>query len=59
MAKCKVDPSKCMGCGSCMASCPHGAIEFSAEGKAVINENKCQGCGTCVQVCPCGAISQK
>ena len=56
MAKCKVDPSKCMGCGSCMASCPHGAIEFSAEGKAVIDENKCQGCGTCVQVCPCGAI---
>ena len=49
----------CIGCGSCVACCPHGAIDFDANGKAHINESKCQGCGTCAQCCPCGAISQK
>jgi Fe-S-cluster-containing hydrogenase component 2 len=50
-----VDKSKCISCGSCVASCPVGAISF-VDGKASINEEICIKCGTCESICPMNAI---
>ena len=54
--KMKVDTSKCVGCGACMAVCPAKAIDYK-DGKAFIDTTKCVGCQTCVSVCPMQAIT--
>lgn len=51
-----IDKTKCIGCGSCVASCPVEAISFDDDGKAVIDKKKCIRCGTCEAICPVNAI---
>jgi hypothetical protein len=46
-----VDPSRCTGCGACMAHCPSGAIRM-ADANAVISPEDCIGCADCIVVCP-------
>ncbi|MCQ2564317.1 MAG: 4Fe-4S binding protein [Clostridia bacterium] len=50
-----VDTNACIGCGSCAAICPVGAIKL-VDGKAKINAKKCIKCGSCASFCPVGAI---
>ncbi len=50
----KVIEEKCIGCGSCVPSCPFDAIEM-VDDKAVITD-KCTSCGSCIDVCPVEAI---
>jgi len=52
----KIDPAKCVGCGTCLGVCVFKGREL-IDGKAVINPEFCLGCGRCVDVCPNGAIS--
>lgn len=42
----------CLGFGTCVASCPFGAIRMTGEGLPRIVEEKCTGCGKCVASCP-------
>ena len=42
---------KCIGCGSCVRSCPHGAISARG-GTLVTDDGLCDGCGKCCDVCP-------
>ncbi len=50
-----IDKDKCIGCGTCVAICPVGAISFE-DNKAVIDKNKCIHCGACQASCPVEAI---
>lgn len=51
----KIDKEKCIGCGACVAVCPHDAIEMK-DGKAVIDQKKCKDCKECIKICPVDAI---
>ncbi len=52
----KIDPAKCVGCGTCLEVCVFKGREI-IEGKATIDPEYCLGCGRCVEVCPNGAIT--
>ena len=60
-----LDKEKCIGCRSCMLTCPFGLISMDNEGRAA---QKCDMClerfeegidPVCVQVCPRSALSVK
>ena len=51
-----VNKEKCIGCGTCVAICPVGAISFDKNGKAQIDKGKCIHCGACQASCPVSAI---
>ena len=57
----EVDKAKCIGCHSCVMSCPFGAPKFDGDGKL----EKCDGCAArvdnglipaCVRICPTRAL---
>jgi heterodisulfide reductase subunit A len=55
-----VDETLCTGCGSCVQSCPVGAISLR-QGEGVLSLSRvdpllCKGCGNCVVACPARAI---
>lgn len=53
-----IDPSKCLGCGSCIRACPEGEIIGFINGKAeLIEPTECIGHGACQTACPHGAIT--
>ena len=47
----------CLGLGTCLRSCPFGAITMSEDGLPIIDPNKCTACGVCVSICPKQVIS--
>lgn len=47
----KLCPYACLGLGTCVASCPHDAIELT-DGIASVDSRKCQSCRTCIDACP-------
>jgi len=51
----KIDVELCTGCGTCVDSCPFGAIEIRDD-IAFVDE-KCNLCGACVDACDFDAIS--
>ena len=53
-----VNKKICIGCGTCMAVCPEGAISFE-NGVAKIDPKKCAKCGLCASVCPVQAITEE
>ncbi len=53
-----VASEKCVGCESCVGSCPVEAISMDG-GKAVVDAGTCVDCGACVGTCPAEAITQE
>lgn len=47
--------AKCIKCGTCIRSCPAGALHV-ADGQVRIRRELCRSCGTCVRLCPSGAM---
>jgi thioredoxin reductase/multisubunit Na+/H+ antiporter MnhG subunit len=53
-----VDLSRCLGCGTCIASCPEGDVLALVHGQAtVVNGARCVGHAACERECPVGAIT--
>jgi NAD-dependent dihydropyrimidine dehydrogenase PreA subunit len=48
-------PESCIACGTCVDTCPRGAI--AVEEIAVIDPSLCNGCGLCVSDCSYGALA--
>ena len=44
---------RCIACGACIQSCPHGA--FGERSPGATDRDRCQLCGTCLDECPSGA----
>ncbi len=51
-----VDKDTCIGCETCVGTCPVEAIEMQQE-KAFVDEATCIDCGACVDACPVDAIA--
>ena len=52
-----VDPTACIGCGTCVAACPEGDVLGVVGGTAVVvNGLRCVGHARCETACPVGAI---
>jgi thioredoxin reductase len=52
-----VDPTRCIGCGACVAACPEGDVLGVVGGTAtIINGLRCVGHGRCEEACPVSAI---
>lgn len=47
--------SKCIGCGSCVESCPKDALRLTPDG-IVTDTDLCDLCGICADVCPTKAM---
>lgn len=41
----------CVGCASCVKTCPFGALSMNDD-YPLVNEGKCMGCGICISHCP-------
>jgi len=51
-----VDYDVCIGCRSCVAACPFGAMNFNFKDKQVFKCDLCDGEPQCVRFCEVGAI---
>jgi len=54
-----MDPTRCLGCGTCVAACPEGGQVLGVVGGVaeLIGPSHCIGHGACKEACPRGAIT--
>jgi heterodisulfide reductase subunit A-like polyferredoxin len=51
-----VDQTRCVGCLTCVRSCPYNVPKIGQNHTAEIEPAACQGCGICAAACPRKAI---
>jgi iron only hydrogenase large subunit-like protein len=54
----RIDKGKCIGCVTCMKSCPTRAIRVR-DRKAIVISERCIDCGECLRVCQYDAVVPK
>ncbi|HZU74741.1 MAG TPA: 4Fe-4S binding protein [Acidimicrobiales bacterium] len=47
----------CTACGSCLATCPTGALA-PAPRRPAVRDRLCTACLACIEVCPVDAITE-
>lgn len=55
----ELNTDKCIGCGMCVAVCPHRVFQFNNKKAEIIDRDACMECGACSRNCPVDAISVK
>jgi NAD-dependent dihydropyrimidine dehydrogenase PreA subunit len=50
------DAGLCIGCGSCLAVCPHQVFALEQDRAVCRDRGGCMECGACALNCPAGAI---
>ncbi len=53
----KIGQEKCVGCGMCVAVCPHEVLVLNNGNVGIENRDACMECGACSKNCPTGAIT--
>ncbi len=48
----KVCSIGCLGLGTCVKTCPFGALSMGEDSLPKVDQEKCTGCGACERVCP-------
>ena len=51
-----LDPSACVGCGECLAVCPHNVFVMNNGKASLADRDGCMECGACALNCPANAI---
>jgi ferredoxin len=52
----RVDLVRCTGCGTCVVSCPTGALDLQDGQAWLAYPDRCAYCALCETVCPSSAI---
>ena len=47
----------CLGLGTCVRTCPFGALSITSSGIAAVDRTRCTGCGVCLDTCPRNLLS--
>jgi NAD-dependent dihydropyrimidine dehydrogenase PreA subunit len=55
----ELNVNKCIGCGMCVAVCPHRVFQLNNKKAEIIDRDACMECGACSRNCPVDAISVK
>lgn len=53
-----VDQEVCIGCETCVSTCPVESLKMNENGKSQEDPDTCIDCGACIPVCPVTAISE-
>jgi len=56
VATLELNREACIGCGMCVAVCPHGVFTLNSAKAEIKNFDACMECGACAVNCPVGAI---
>ena len=52
----ELDKQKCVGCGTCLAVCPHAVLSPNNGRVRIEDRDACMECGACAQNCPTQAL---
>ena len=52
-----LDEGACIGCGMCLAVCPHTVFALEERKAKITDRNGCMECGACALNCPVEALS--
>ena len=53
-----VYPEHCIGCGMCLAVCPHQVFAMQDRKATIVDRNGCMECGACALNCPVAALAR-
>ena len=52
----RLDQEKCVGCGTCLAVCPHQVLAMNNGCASIERKDRCMECGACARNCPVEAV---
>ncbi len=52
-----LDTELCIGCGQCVAVCPHAVFTVEERKAQIVDKDGCMECGACANNCPVDAVT--